>query len=123
MAKNNKYTQLHILYVSNYQHAVQTIVVKETKKVWTDVMHALYSKFSEKFAEDRYSFYHWGSLKKEEAYKIIHNKYWIMMYGPDFDKLLQAWNDKFNLSELPRAGADIAFKEIVDKLNSNEVAV
>ena len=121
--KNNKYTQLHILYVSNYQSAVQTIVVKETKKLWTDMMHTLYFKFSEKFAEDRYSFFHLGSLKKEEAYKIIHNKYWIMMYGPDFNKLVQTWNSKFNLGECPRVGTDIMFKEIVDQLNNNEIAM
>ena len=123
MAKNNKYTQLHILYVSNYQSSVQTIIVKETNKLWTDVMHPLHSKHPGYFPGDTNNFYYWGSLKKEDAYKIIHNKYWIMMYGPDFNQLLKTWSSRFNLGTSPRIGAEEGFVEAVNLLNSKAIVL
>lgn len=119
--KNNKYNQLHILYVSNCQRSVQTIIVKETNKLWTDVMYSLRSKHPEHFPGDINNFYRWGSLKKEDAYQIIHNNYWIMMYGPDFNELLKAWDNKFNLSTSPRIGAEQDFVEVVNLLNNKDI--
>lgn len=129
MAKKNvNYIPMHVIYIGDYHSCVQTFIAKETERQWEDITHhlctpSLHSWYKDMILGDRYNLYNYGILKKENAYKIIHNKYWIMMYGPDFDKLVQTWNSRFYLGEYPRIKGEAWLNEAIDKLNKGEITV
>lgn len=125
----SKYTRLHIFYVNGYRNSAQTIIVKETDKMWQDVTSNLFHHFPEMFSDGfpetmNFKFYYWGHLKKEMAYKPIFSKYYFMMYGPDLNKLKEAWKSNTGFDdELPIGYNVEELINAVNLLNNGEISL